>query len=166
MEIYKLTPADWEKYKILRLEALFNDPEAFGESHAKASERTDEEWQEKMQDQTDYMFVARDGEDYVGMAAAYQEKGEKMSHIAYVWGVYLREAYRGQGLGKKLMQAVLEEVEKNPAIKKINLNVNTKQIAATKMYESLGFQIAGTLHQELQINGEYFDEYAMEKIIK
>lgn len=165
MEIYKLTPADWKKYKDLRLEALLKDPEAFGESHAKAAKRTNEEWQEKMKDAASYIFVARDDEDYVGMAAAFQEKGEKILHIAYVWGVYLREEYRGRGLGKKLMQAVLDEAKKNSEIKKINLNVNTKQTAAVKLYESFGFQIAGTLHKELQINGEYFDEYAMEKLL-
>lgn len=165
MEIYKLTSVDWEKYKNLRLEALLKNPEAFGSSYEEDIKRSDEDWKKKMESTTSHIFVARDGEEYIGMAAAYQEQGKKISHIAYVWGVYVRESYRGQKISKKLMQAVLDEIQKNSEIRKINLNVNTKQIAALKLYESFGFQIAGTLHKELNVNGEYFDEYLMEKLL-
>lgn len=164
MKIYKLTPADWQIYKELRLEALKNDSEAFGSSYEESVSKTDEEWRKKLENPKDHIFVARDGENYVGMAAAYKEQGKKMSHIAYVWGVYVRDAYRGQKIGKQLMRAVLAELRANSEIKKINLNVNTKQLPAVKMYESLGFQIAGTLHKEMKINDEFFDEYLMEKI--
>ena len=165
MEIYKLKQDDWKYYRDLRLEALLGDPEAFGESYAETVKRTDKEWKEKMKKTISHIFVAREGDEYFGMAAAFQEQGEKIAHIAYVWGVYLRKAYRGQGIGKQLMQSLLDELQKNNEIKKINLNVNTKQAAAVKLYESFGFQIAGTLHKELKINSEYFDEYAMEKLL-
>jgi len=164
MEIYKLTSADWKQYRDIRSEAVMKDTEAFAESYEQASKRTDEEWKEKMGTTTSHIFVARDGEEIIGMAAAFQEQGERVNHIAYMWGVYLREAYRGQGIGKKMMQALISEVQQNKEIKKINLNVNTKQKSAVKAYKSLGFQVAGTLHMELKINGEYFDEYVMEKI--
>jgi ribosomal protein S18 acetylase RimI-like enzyme len=164
MEIYKLTPADWEKYKELRLEALQKDDQAFGSSYEESAEKTDEEWRKKLENPKSHIFVACDGENYVGMAAAYEEQGEKVEHIAYVWGVYVREDYRGQKIGKQLIQAVINELRLNGKIKKINLNVNTKQLPAVKMYESFGFQIAGTLHKELKIDEEYFDEHIMEMI--
>jgi len=165
MEIIKLAPEDWKIYKDLRLEALEKEPTAFGDSFAEASKRTDEDWKGKVAKSTSHIFVAREGEDCFGMTAFFQESGEKMKHIAYIWGVYVRESHRGQKVSKKLMQVLMDEVQKNKEITKINLNVNTKQIAAVKLYESFGFQIAGTLHNELKVDGEYFDEHAMEKLL-
>jgi ribosomal protein S18 acetylase RimI-like enzyme len=164
MEILKLNPSDWEKYKDLRLEALQKDGKAFGSSYEESAKKTDEEWKKGLENPKNYVFVARDGDNFFGMAAAYQEEGKKTEHIAYIWGVYVRDSYRGKGIGKKLMQAVLQELQANSKIKKANLNVNTEQIAAAKMYESLGFKIAGTLHKELKEGEEYFDEYLMEKM--
>lgn len=164
MEICKLKPEEWQAYKKLRLEALQKVPMAFGASYEESAARPDDEWKGKLENKKSYIFVARDGEDYIGMAAAFQEQGGKIKHIGYVWGVYVRDSYRGQKIGKKLMQAVLDELKNNSEIKKVNLNVNVNQLAAIKLYESLGFQIAGTLHKELKIADEYFDEYAMEKI--
>jgi ribosomal protein S18 acetylase RimI-like enzyme len=164
MEILKLNPSDWEKYKDLRLEALQKDSAAFGSSYEESLKKADEEWKKKIENPKSYIFVARDGDNFFGMAAAYQEEGEKVEHIAYVWGMYVRDSYRGKGIGKKLMQAVLDELQANSKIKKANLNVNTKQATAVKMYGSLGFKIAGTLHRELKEGEEYFDEYLMEKM--
>lgn len=164
MKIYKLNSEEWQIYKNLRLEALRQVPAAFGASYEESVGRTDHEWREKLENPKSYIFVARDGDDYIGMAAAYQEQGEKMAHIGYVWGVYVRDAYRGQKMGKHLMQAVLDELKNNEEIEKVNLNVNVAQLAAVKLYESLGFQIAGTLHKEMKIGNEYVDEYVMEKI--
>jgi ribosomal protein S18 acetylase RimI-like enzyme len=164
MNIRKLTPEDWEMYKKIRLEALQKDASAFGSSYDESVGRTDEEWKKKLERPKSFVFAIEDGSEHIGMAAAYQEEGEIVSHVAYVWGVYVRESFRGKGIGKKLLKVVLDEIQRNPKIEKANLNVNKNQIAAVKLYESLGFQIAGTLHRELKVNGEYFDEYVMEKI--
>lgn len=164
VEIFKLAPNDWEKCRDLRLEALQKDSKAFGSSYEESAKRPDEEWKKKLENPKSHIFVARDGDDFFGIAATYQEEGEKTEHIAYIWGVYVRDSHRGKGIGKKLMQAVLQNLQANSKIKKANLNVNTEQSAAVKMYESLGFKIAGTLHKELKEGEEYFDEYLMEKM--
>lgn len=166
MEISKLTPGEWEQYKQLRLEALKEDGTAFGESYAESSQRSDEEWQRRLTNPKNHIMVARDGDRLFAMAGACQEEGEKVRHIAYAWGVYVNKDYRGKGVGKKLMEALLEEVRKNNEIEKVNLNVNTIQQSAVKLYEKLGFEIVGTLHKELKIGDKYFDEHAMEKFLR
>ncbi len=164
MEVYKLKSEEWQVYKNLRLEALQQVPVAFGASYEESMRMTNDEWRGKLENPKSHVFVARDGDDYVGMAAAYQEQGEKMAHIGYIWGVYVRDTYRGQKLGKQLLQAVLDELMSNKEIEKVNLNVNVAQLAAVKLYETFGFQIAGTLHKEMKIGNEYIDEYVMERI--
>ncbi|PJA87494.1 MAG: hypothetical protein CO140_04065 [Candidatus Moranbacteria bacterium CG_4_9_14_3_um_filter_40_7] len=163
MEIVKLTPSKWEKYKNIRLEALKNDSLAFGTYHAEALKKTEAEWKATLAKPDSYLFFAKEDEELTGMAAAYQEEGEKCKHVAYVWGVYVRAAYRGQGLGKKLMEKLLSALKENKIIK-ANLNVNTIQTEAYKLYISLGFQPIGIAHKELKIDGKYYDEYLMEKI--
>jgi ribosomal protein S18 acetylase RimI-like enzyme len=164
MEIYKLSPTDWEKFKELRLEALKKNSEAFGSSYKESIKKPDEEWKEKLVDPKSHIFAARDGDDLIGIAAAYQEEGEKIKHIAYIWGVYVRDTHRKKGIGRQLMETILSTLKANPEIEKANLNVNTRQAGAVKLYESLGFSITGTSHRELKVDGKYYDEHSMEMI--
>lgn len=163
MEIIRLAPKDWEKYKNIRLEALEKDSLAFGTSYEQASKKTDEEWKETLEKSDRYLFFAKVNDELVGMVAAYQEDGERLRHTAYVWGVYVREEFRGKGIGKKLMEVLLAELQKNN-VEKASLNVNTAQSNAIKLYESLGFQTIGIARKEMKIDGKYYDEYLMEKI--
>lgn len=163
MEIIKLSPEDWEKYKNIRLEALQKDGLAFGPSYEEEAKKKDEEWKATLEKDDSYLFFAEENGEIVGMAAAYQEEGEKVHHVAYVWGVYVREAFRGKGIGKKIMETLLGELKENNVVK-ANLNVNTIQSGAVKIYESLGFRIIGTAHKEMKIDGKFYDEYLMEKI--
>ncbi len=165
MEICKLTANDWVEYKKLRLDALKQDCEAFGDSYGESIELSDDEWKKEFESSKSFILVARENGQAFAMAAAYQEDGEKMKHVAYVWGVYVEKNYRRKGIGQKLMEALLDELAKNKAIEKVDLNVNTAKLSAVRLYEKLGFEIAGTLHKELKVDGKYYDEYFMEKFL-
>jgi ribosomal protein S18 acetylase RimI-like enzyme len=164
MEIIKLKESDWKKFKELRLEAIQNDGHAFGSSYQELIKLTEKEWKEKILKPGSCIFIAKDKDDFIGMAAAYQEEGEKCRHVAYIWGVYVKDIHRQKGIGRQLMEAILSALKSNREVVKANLNVTTTQIGAVKLYESLGFTITGTSHREIKINGEYFDEHSMEKI--
>ena len=165
MEIRKLNSGDWEIYKELRLEALQKDAEAFGSSYEESLKKTNEEWKKPLENQKNNIMVAFYGDKVIGMVGANQESGQKTKHVAYVWGVYVNADHRGQGVAKKIMKTLLDEIMKNKEIEKINLNVNTTQNGAISLYEKLGFEIVGTLHKELKIGDKYFDEYMMEKFL-
>lgn len=165
MEIYKLNASQWQEYKDLRLEALREDSQAFGASYGESLDLLDEEWQDEFENRKGFILVASQDLKLQAMVGAYQEEGEKMKHIAYVWGVYVRKERRGKGIGKMLMESLLEEIAKNKEIEKIDLNVNTSQLSAVHLYEKLGFKIAGTLHSELKIGTKYYDEHVMEKFL-
>jgi RimJ/RimL family protein N-acetyltransferase len=64
------------------------------------------------------------------------------------------------------MEKALEELAKHKEIEKVDLNVNTAQLSAVRLYEKLGFVVAGTLHGELKVDGKYYDEYVMEKFLR
>jgi RimJ/RimL family protein N-acetyltransferase len=165
MEIIKLTPKDWKNLKDLRLEALKEESDAFGSSYEESAAHSDDEWKQKLANPKNPTILVCDEGQAIGMAGAYQEKGVNLKHIAYIWGVYLRKNYRGKGISLKLMEALLNEIAKNKEIEKINLNVNTSRLSAVKLYEKLGFEIVGTLHKEMKVNGKYIDEHVMEKFL-
>lgn len=170
VKIIKLPPERWEEYKNLRLEALKNEPTAFAASYEEKASKEDEYWQnqlKKFQDaDEDSMWFAEVSDKLVGLTGWYRSNTEKLRHSASVYAVYVNPKYRGKGIAKELIKKVLEEVESKPEIVKIDLNVNTKNEAATNLYKKLGFEIVGTLHKEIYVNGEYFDEYEMEKIVR
>jgi ribosomal protein S18 acetylase RimI-like enzyme len=165
MEIFRLSPNGWQIYKTLRLEALREDSQVFSGSYKESLQRSEDEWKKKVNDSRNHIMFGQVGDDIIGMAAAYQEQGEKVKHIAHIWGVYLKRTYRNSENGKKLLEALLNELTSNNEIEKVNLSVNTTEKTAIELYEKLGFEIIGTLHKELKIGDDYYDEYVMEKFL-
>ncbi|HUO56091.1 MAG TPA: GNAT family N-acetyltransferase [Candidatus Paceibacterota bacterium] len=169
IQIVHLTPEEWQKYKSVRLRALKEEPTAFSSSYEDALTRPDEHWVESLAetDQKKLWHVfAKQGENIVGIVSAIREPKEKLNHVVSVFGVYVASEARGKGVARLLMEELLKEIKANTDIVKIKLTVMSTQDPAQRLYESLGFKKIGELKKELFINGEYIDEYLMEKIIR
>ncbi len=122
---------------------------------------TEEEWQKRMKSM---IFAEIDGK-FVGMVGAYQEEKAKVKHILNIVSVYVTPRYRGQGIGKALLEYAIDQAKQNPEIKKLLLGVVTTQEPAQAMYESLGFVKVGHLKYAVKVGEQYFDEYLMELYI-
>lgn len=169
-EIVKLRPTDWKQFKEIRLNALKDAPQAFGASYDEEAKLSDEEWQKSLKNSEAsnslwYLF-AKKGKELIGIVAAYTDKGKKVEHLANIGSVFVVPQQRGKGVAKKLMEELLKEIQKNPKIIKINLRVSSEQIAAVKLYESLGFKKVALMENELLIDGKFYDEWEMYKFIK
>lgn len=168
--ISKLNIDEWSKYKKLRLEALKNEPSSFGSSYEDSLKLPDDTWKEQLQKSRDenssVMFFAKDGDRLVGMIGAFWQSKEKTKHIGNIFGVYVDSKYRGKGIGKLLMEAILNKLDNMPQIEKIKLGVVTQQTPALKLYEKYGFKSIGKCVKELKVEGRYCDEYLMERFIR
>jgi len=169
IQIITLDPSRWQESKALRLEALKTDPLAFGSSYEETLEFDDAIWQERAQSAFDKdnqitLYAESDGK-LVGMMGAIWSNRIKTGHVAMIYGVYVSTDYRGQGVGRRLLQALMDELQANPQIEKVNLTVNPTQTSAQALYESFGFQPIGIAHRELKIDGQYYDELYMEKLL-
>jgi len=71
-------------------------------------------------------------------------------YIAKIEDVLVDEKYRGQGLGKKLMQELIK-IAKNKKIKIVNLTSSPKRVGAIKLYTSLGFKLLETNVYKLEL---------------
>ena len=139
--IQVLPPQSWKVYKTIRLEALKSDPQAFGSSYKKESVFSNEKWQERLADQTVCVLVAKENETPVGMIGYHLKNNRENAHL---WGMFVTSAYRGKGVGKQLLQKIIEIAKEKQSVKDISLDVNPDQISAVQLYISLGFQESGT----------------------
>jgi len=79
--------------------------------------------------------------------------------------MYVQPAYRGQGISKLLMSAILHTLSQYPQFERARLTVNPQQTAALKLYESFGFVTVGTERARMGDGNEY-DERIMEKRLR
>lgn len=83
------------------------------------------------------------------------------------FGISLAKKHRGQGIGKLLMNLVLQEAEKNISnLHIITIGVFANNPRALSMYEKFGFIRHGSLPKGLLHRGKYIDHHYMHKIIR
>lgn len=163
VRIIKLSPNDWEKYRELRLEALKEEPLSFLTSYEEKKNDPPEKWQESLSGKGLLLF-AQDSEKLVGMVGAFRETNPRLAHIATIWGMYVNANYRGQGIGKLLLQKILAEIKVLPGIEKIKITVNADKTIPYNLYKSVGFREIGREEKEVKIDDTYFDEVLFEML--
>lgn len=159
--IVKLSPSDWEKYKILRLDALKTDPTAFEEELLNATSLPDQEWKNRLQSNDDNSFImfARNSKGtLIGMTRTFINQEEQEAIIS---SVYVVPGYRGQGIAKKLIITIMNLLKKDERITNLRLVVNTSNARAIQLYKSLGFKIINILENYVTINNISIDAYLM-----
>jgi GNAT superfamily N-acetyltransferase len=98
--IEKLPEDRWQDCRNLRLEALQKEPLAFSSSYEEEQATPENIWRQRIKNN---LFVMADDKP-VGIAGFFRNTHNKTSHVCEMYGVYLREEYRKQGIGKRLMK--------------------------------------------------------------
>lgn len=163
MEIRVLGRADVAAFKSIRLEALENSPESFGESLEEARGRADGDFERMLSDhgKGDFVLGGFLRGMLIGVAGFHREAAVKFSHKASLWGVYVVPDYRGRQYGASLVAKVVEMARSERDVRQINLVVVATNAPALAIYESLGFVTYGKEPQAICAAGAYHDEYHM-----
>ncbi|WP_018759964.1 GNAT family N-acetyltransferase [Paenibacillus terrigena] len=157
-----LTPEDAESFRDLRLNALKNNPEAFSANYEDFSNTTLESVRERIQITNEsFILGAFNNDVLIGMIGFVRERSNKLNHKGNIWGSYVSQEYRGQGIGCKLLNETIYRAKKINGLSQINLGVITFNDAAKRLYETLGFKSYGIEINSMQCNGKYFDEELM-----
>jgi RimJ/RimL family protein N-acetyltransferase len=153
----RLTLADADAYKAIRIEGLSNDPASFGSSLAEEGSNPPAFWTDRLNNS--FMFGLFDGDRLVGTAGFYLEGMEKIRHRAHLVGVYLCPAVRGRGAAKILLEPLIGEARRQAL--QLHLAVTTDNEPARRLYERMGFVIYGTDLRGLRVDGRFYDDYLM-----
>jgi ribosomal protein S18 acetylase RimI-like enzyme len=84
------------------------------------------------------LIVAKDDERVIGMATLYMIT-KFAKRTAHVEDVVVDSGYRGQGLGQKVME-VLIQTARDEGVKTVHLTSRPERVAGNKLYQKLGFQ--------------------------
>lgn len=147
----------------LYLEALREHPDAFAADHRQtAGDRLI--WvrrlRRNLEEGTGTICLAAHGETFVGMSGIYRRSLARMQHVATIWGMYVRPAWRGQGVGSRLLQANVRWAQEN-GVRIVRLAVVAGNTAAIRCYAENDFVVYGVEPEALRHGDVYYDELLM-----
>ena len=97
-----------------------------------------------MDDKNACILVAKDGSNVIGFACLYVQnnnnEGFKVRRVGYIYNFGVDEKYRRKGVGKKLIENVIEYF-KNEGCGAVDLSVFMFNGGALDFYKKLGFEI-------------------------
>lgn len=112
----------------------------------------------------DQLWGVKNNNHIIGWLDAQGTPARKKQHsICVVLG--LLKEYWHQGLGSQLLQTLLKWADDN-AIKRIELTVVETNERAIGLYKKYGFEIEGVKQKSLLINGKYYNELMMAKLLQ
>jgi GNAT superfamily N-acetyltransferase len=100
--IRRLAAADWAAFRAVRLAALWDAPEAFGSTSSDAEQLDEAEWRRRVEGRA--AFLAEVAGQHAGLAAGIAADHPAVAELISMW---VAPAWRGQGVGDRLVEAVL-----------------------------------------------------------
>ena len=145
---------------LIRLEALQNEPAAFGKSVEEHQATPVETIAARFRKTSERNFTlgAFEDDNLVGTATFVRDTDLKSRHKGHIYGVYVAAAHRRKGVGRALIQALIERAKQDPSLEQILLAVATIQSAARQLYRNCGFETYGTEPYALKVGDRYIDE--------
>jgi RimJ/RimL family protein N-acetyltransferase len=166
MEIRVLLAGDAAAFQELRLLALRECPTAFSSSYEEECDIPLMRVGERLGPGPDRaVFGAFDDGRLVGTVGLLRERHRKLSHKAFVWGVYVAPAFRKRGVGRRLLQAALDHAAAMSGLRQVTLGVNASNSASIALYISLGFEPYGVEKGFMLVDGVLHDEIYMSRVI-
>jgi GNAT superfamily N-acetyltransferase len=139
------------------LEALKANPELL-RSTFELEDKLDVAWFAGRLEDAHVMGAFREGE-LVGTAGFSIQQGQPNAHKGKLFGMYVRSSSRNLGVGRLLLNAVLDVARGN--VELIQLSVVRESQPARRLYESVGFLEFGVEAKASKYGDKYYDETLM-----
>ncbi len=111
------------------------------------------------------LIVAEVNGEIVGLLNFANGSRIRTSHTGE-FGMSIAKAYRRLGIGKQMLQALIEWAESHPSIEKINLEVHSANLSARSLYETVGFVVEGIKKNEIRYSKDrYVDAILMGRFV-
>ena len=94
------------------------------------------------------------------MAATFRGHSPKTQHSATLNGLYVRSAYRRQGIGTQLVQATIEWARAH-GVDVLKLAVSDANVEAIRFYAQRGFRVYGLEPHAIRVGDRDYDDLWM-----
>jgi ribosomal protein S18 acetylase RimI-like enzyme len=156
--IRRLSAADAEAFRAIRLEGLERHPSAFGASLDEESRQPLSFFAERLE--ANHVLGAESSDGLSGVAGFRLHDSEKTRHRGTLWGMYVRKEARGTGVARRLVDGILAHARTR--VEQVALSVWAENAAAIALYRSAGFVVLALDARSLKIDGAYYDELLMQ----
>ncbi len=116
-------------------------------------------WLEEFDGVRNVLIVAVDRGEVIGAADCHAGAFPKDRHVGGI-GIAIQDGWREAGLGRRLMERILEWMRAR-GFAKAELAVFATNVRARRLYESLGFGEEGVRRRHVRIGDDYVDEILM-----
>lgn len=165
IEVRRLTPEQTDAYVEVRQRMLREEPWSFGSSPADDLERERQRARDMLGDEDWACIAAMSGEAIVSTARVFRTTRPKQAHAASIVSVWTDPAFRGRGLGRRVLLAAIDVARGWPGVERIELSVSERSQPARRLYESLGFECWGVQPDAMRVGGESSAEHYMQVAI-
>lgn len=153
MEIRPLEISDAPVYRAFRLRGLREHPDAFTSSFEEETLRPLADTEKRLAATTsEKLWGAFANGVMAGMVGLSRETRLKNRHKASLVSMYVAQEYSGQGLGRALVDTVLQAAT-TWGVELVILTVTDSNRQAVALYESAGFSSFGTEPDAIRVNG-------------
>ena len=162
MDIRKLTLNDVDQFKNIRMIAVEDFPASFYPTRNELSEISEEDIRLQIAP-SDWsaIYGAFEKDELIGIVGIKRDRRIKVRHKANIWGMYVKEAHRGQGIARKLMNLAIDHAAGIPEVIAITLSVNSVNVAAKSLYIANGFISYGLEKNSILVNETFIHEEHM-----
>jgi GNAT superfamily N-acetyltransferase len=145
ISLRRLSESDVEAYRALRLSALATDPLAFGSTLELESSYDRDRWADRVRrgatSANEAAWIAETGTgEMVGLIGAFSQ-GDSF----HLFGMWVRPDHRGGGIGRRLLERLLDWISTAHPSSPVLLSVNPMQVAAVRLYLAHGFRPTGVV---------------------
>ena len=162
MSVRVLTRADAVAFRELRLRALKEHADAFTSSYGEDAQQPLAATEQRIAGGAGNMFWGAfvDGR-LQGIVGLTREPRKKNAHKAGIVAMYVAPESGRRGLGRALLQAVIDHARSVAGLEQLVLTVTRNNNAAAELYRTTGFMTFGVEPRAIKVAGEYFDKEHM-----
>ena len=153
--IDQMKASDWEQVRAIYLEGIRSGHSTF-ETDAPSWEKWDEGHLQFAR------LVMRDGETVLGWAALSPVSKRHVYRGVAEVTVYVSEAARGQGIGRALLEALINESERN-GIWTLQASIFPENTASVQLHLRCGFREVGRRERIAMLNNIWRDTLLFER---
>lgn len=161
IEIRYLDEQDAQSFRGLRLDALYEFPEAFGMTYAEERGRPWSEYLQRFQTEwisgDNIIFGAFLNGQLVGTLGLRRWERQKQRHKGYIWIFFVGAEARGNGIGRCLLNAGIQYARQLPELAQVQLSVTAGSPSARSLYVSFGFEPFGLERKALKMHDTFID---------